>query len=469
MSTATVPAVSLESLLASQRAAFRQNPYPTVKQRRANLKRLQDVLFAAQPEVADALDRDFGGRCRREVEFSELFVALNAIRHSRKQVAGWMKRRPRHVEWPLQPARAWVMPQPVGVVGIIVPWNYPIFLTMAPLAGALAAGNRVMLKLSEFTPATSDRTARLIAETFPPDLVAVVTGPAEVGRAFASLPFDHLLFTGSTAVGRQVMRAAAENLTPVTLELGGKSPAILAPDANIESASRDIAYGKFLNAGQTCIAPDYALVERSRLEPFIDAMRRSIERYWPSPAQNSEYTSLINSRHQERLAGYVREARERGLRVVLIGPEQGSSRRMAPTLIIDPPADLAVMRDEIFGPVFPVKTYVTLDEAIDYVNDRDRPLALYLFTKSAATRDNVLKRTVSGAACVNDTLIYIAAEDLPFGGAGASGFGHYHGQEGFDTFSKLKPVFTRPLPGLGRMTRPPYGGMHALLKRILIG
>ncbi len=468
MSTTAI-STPIEPLLTEQKKAFRNNPYPSANERRENLIRLERALFAAQDDIAQALERDFGGRCRQEVLFSELFVSLNAIRHARKNTKSWMAKRSRHIEWPLQPARAWVMPQPVGVVGIIAPWNYPMFLTMAPLAGALAAGNRVMIKVSELTPATSERTAKLIADTFPSDLVTVVTGDAETGRAFASLRFDHLLFTGSTAVGRHVMRAAAENLVPVTLELGGKSPVILAPDADLESAALDIAYGKFLNAGQTCIAPDYALVERSQLDMFVRAMRKAVEQYWPSAAQNPEYTSVINDRHVARLRGYVDEARARGVRIVTIGPETGSSRRMAPTLVIDPPDDLAVMRDEIFGPVLPVKSYSSIGEAVGYVNDHERPLALYIFTKSRKTRDAVLKRTVSGAACVNDTLVYIAAEDLPFGGSGASGFGHYHGQEGFDTFSKLKPVFHRPFAGLGRMTRPPYGRMHELLKRILVG
>ena len=467
--SATAISTPLDSLLAAQRNAFRQNPYPSLKERRENLKRLEKALFDGQDDIAAALEKDFGGRCRREVEFSELFVSLNSIRHARKNVAGWMEERPRHIEWPLQPARAWVMPQPVGVVGIIAPWNYPMFLTMAPLASALAAGNRVMIKVSEFTPATSERTARMIADTLPADLVTVVTGDAGIGRAFASLRFDHLLFTGSTAVGRHVMRAAAENLTPVTLELGGKSPAIVAPDADLASAALDIAYGKLLNAGQTCIAPDYVLVERSQRDRFIDALRQAVERYWPGAAQNPEYTSVVNDRHTARLRGYVEEARDRGVQVVTIGPAVGTSRRMAPMMVIDPPDDLALMREEIFGPVLPIKPYDSVDGAIEYINNHDRPLALYLFTKSRATREAVLKRTVSGAACINDTIVYIAAEDLPFGGCGASGFGHYHGQEGFDTFSKLKPVFHRPIAGLNRLTRPPYGRVHALLKRILIG
>jgi coniferyl-aldehyde dehydrogenase len=459
-----------EILLSEQRAAFRNNPYPSAKERRENLRLLEQIVFDRQDEIAAALDRDFSGRCRYEVLFSEVFVALHAVRHARKHVAEWMAERPRALDWPLQPAKAWVMPQPLGVIGVIAPWNYPIFLTVAPLAGALAAGNRVLLKLSEFTPTTSETIAKLFAEAFPADLVAVVNGDASVGRAFASLPFDHLLFTGSTAVGREVMRAAAENLTPVTLELGGKSPVILAPDADVSSAAADIAYGKFLNAGQTCIAPDYALVPRARRDDFVAAIRKHTETYWPDPARNLEYTAVINERHLDRLRGYLDEARSRGVEVITIGPEaEPGSRRMQPAIVLDPPDDLRLMRDEIFGPILPILTYSELDEAIEYVNDHPRPLALYLFTKSDRITESVLTRTVTGAACVNDTLVYIAAEDLPFGGVGPSGTGHYHGREGFDTFSKLKPVFRRTITGLGRTLRPPYGRMHAILKRILIG
>jgi acyl-CoA reductase-like NAD-dependent aldehyde dehydrogenase len=469
MSAASVD-TSLQTVLSAQRAAFRKHPYPSFRKRREHLYSLERALTAAQDDVASALNTDFGGRCREEVLFAEVFVSLNAIRHARKHVKDWMRERPRRLDWPLQPARAWVMPQPLGVVGVIAPWNYPIFLTMAPLAGALAAGNRVMLKLSEFTPATSDRIAKLIADAFDADHVTVVTGDASVGRAFASLRFDHLLFTGSTSVGREVMRAAAENLTPVTLELGGKSPAIIAPDAPVESAAADIAYGKFLNAGQTCIAPDYVFVPRAGQDAFLAAIEQRVAQYWPDPARNPTYTSIINERHLSRLTGYVEEARARGVRVIRIGsgPEAGS-RRMAPAIIVDPPDDLRVMREEIFGPVLPVKTYGSMEEVIEYVNDHERPLALYLFTRSDKTIEDVLTRTVSGGVAVNETLVYIAAEDLPFGGAGASGMGHYHGQEGFDTFSKLKPVFRRRWAGLSRTLRPPYGRLHRLLKRVLIG
>jgi acyl-CoA reductase-like NAD-dependent aldehyde dehydrogenase len=353
-----------------------------------------------------------------------------------------------------------VLPQALGVVGIIVPWNYPVFLSMAPLAGALAAGNRVMLKPSEYTPETSALLARIISETFSPDLVAVTLGDSTVGRAFAQLPFNHLLFTGATSVGRDVMRAAAEHLTPVTLELGGKSPALVAPDANLARAAADIVYGKLLNSGQTCIAPDYVLVPGASLRRFVEALRKAVERYYP----DAQYTSIINGKQHQRLLGYLEEAAARGVETITLNATRG----LAPTILINPPDDLKVMREEIFGPILPLKTYDSIDQAITYVNQHERPLALYLFTRSQSTIDSVLTRTISGGVCINDTLLHIAAEDLPFGGVGASGMGHYHGQEGFDTFSKLKPVFRRRWLGLGRMLRPPHSRLHDWMRKILI-
>ena len=451
---------ALADVFAAQSAAFAAAPYPPARERRSNLTRLLEALLAHQDEFATAIDRDFSGRSRDEVLFSEVYVAVNAIRHARRHLKGWMAPRRRHVGWPLQPAEAWVLPQPVGVVGIIVPWNYPVFLSMAPLAGALAAGNRVLLKPSEYTPETSALLARIIAAAFLPDLVSVALGDSTVGRAFAALPFNHLLFTGATSVGRDVMRAAAENLTPVTLELGGKSPAIVAPDANLRRAADDIVFGKLLNSGQTCIAPDYVLVADSALRPFVDALRQAVERYYP----DGKYTSIINGKHYQRLHSYLEEAASRGVETITLGAERG----LAPTILINPPDDLKVMREEIFGPILPLKTYGAIGEAIAYVNQHERPLALYLFTRSRQTIDSVLTGTISGGVCINDTLLHIAAEDLPFGGVGASGMGHYHGQEGFDTFSQLKPVFHRRWLGLGRMLRPPHTRLHDWMRRILI-
>jgi aldehyde dehydrogenase (NAD+)/coniferyl-aldehyde dehydrogenase len=322
-----------------------------------------------------------------------------------------------------------------------------------------------MLKLSEYTPETSALLGRILAETFPRNLVAVVEGDSGTGRAFAALPFDHLLFTGATAVGREVMRAAAENLTPVTLELGGKSPAIIAPDANVERAASHIVYGKLLNSGQTCIAPDYVLVPDAWRKPFVDALRKAVQRYYP----DGQYTSIINAKNYDRLRRYLDEADARGVEAIPLGSTPGTAgRQLAPTILINPPDDLAVMRDEIFGPILPLKTYAAIDDAIAYVNARPRPLALYLFARDRRVIDRVLTHTVAGGVCINDTLLHIAVEDLPFGGVGPSGMGHYHGREGFDTFSKLKPVFRRHGLGLGRLLRPPHTRLHDWMRRLLI-
>jgi aldehyde dehydrogenase (NAD+)/coniferyl-aldehyde dehydrogenase len=338
---------------------------------------------------------------------------------------------------------------------------------MAPLAGALAAGNRVLLKPSEFTPSTSALLAELIAETFSPDHVSVVQGGPDVADAFSRLPFDHLLFTGSTEIGRKVMQAAAANLTPVTLELGGKSPALIAPDANLKRAAADIAYGKFLNAGQTCIAPDYVLVPKTGLDRFVQLTRQAVEKQYPT----AEFTSIINSRQYDRLASYLNEAKSAGASVVPLstGESDSAARRLAPCAVIDPPQGLRVgEEEEIFGPILLVRSYDTLDQAIQFINDRPRPLALYLFSGSDKTIDKVLERTIAGGVCVNDTLVQIVAEDLPFGGTGASGMGHYHGKIGFDSFSKLKPVFRRHGIGIGVMLRPPYGKLHEWILKFLI-
>ncbi len=459
--------MDLRSRFDSQRQAFLQNPFPKAGERREHLTRLRKALLRWQEVLAKAIHEDFGGRSRMEVLYSEVFVSVHALRHATERVDDWMQERPVPLDWPLQPARAYVLPQPVGVVGVISSWNYPIFVSLAPIAGALAAGNRVMLKPSEFTPRTSQVLADLFSESFSPDHVTVVQGDAETGRQFASLPLDHLLFTGSTAVGKQIMRAAAEHLTPVTLELGGKSPAILADDANLARAAADIAYGKLLNAGQTCIAPDYVLVPKPLPDRFGSQLREAVGKQYPNPSSNPDYTSIINDRQFERLTGYLEEARSAGVEIVELGGP-GAGRKMAPTILLDPPDRLRLMQDEIFGPILPVVTYADLGEAIRYVNDRPRPLALYLFASAERTVDRVLRNTVAGGVCVNDTLMHIVAENLPFGGSGASGFGAYHGQAGFDTFSKLKPVFRRQGPSLGSSLRPPYGKLHEWMRRILI-
>lgn len=459
-------ASTLEAAFLRQRAAHFRDPFPNAAQRRAKLERLIQVLVTRQDEIASALDRDFGGRSKAEVRYAEILTSLRSLRHARRHLKQWMKSRPAPVPLPFQMARAWVMPQPLGVVGIVVPWNYPLYLTMGPLAAALAAGNRVMIKLSEFAPATSSVLASLFGEVFPDEVVTVVEGAAEVAKAFVRLPFDHLLFTGSAAVGRQVMSEASANLTPVTLELGGKSPVLLAADADLATAAGSIVHGKFLAAGQTCIAPDYVLVPAERIDECVRALQAEIEKQYPRAAENPDYTSVINQKQYARLTAYLDEARAAGVRIIETGAPR--DRKLPPALVIDPPDRLRLMQEEIFGPILPIKPYRTLEDAIRYINERPGPLVLYLFTRNSQVMDNVLKRTTSGSVAINDTLLQIAIEDLPFGGVGASGMGHYHGLAGFETFSKLKPVFRRGGLSLAASLRAPYGRLHDRIMRFLI-
>jgi acyl-CoA reductase-like NAD-dependent aldehyde dehydrogenase len=352
------------------------------------------------------------------------------------------------------PGRSRVVPQPLGVVGIVVPWNYPIYLAIGPLTAALAAGNRAMVKMSETTPATGALLARLVAERFPDGEITIVNGGTDVAQAFCRMPFDHLLFTGSTAVGRHVMHAAADNLTPVTLELGGKSPAIVGRGFPIEEAANRILYGKCLNAGQTCIAPDYALVPEDRVDAFVDAARRAVAALYPTLAANADYTAIVDERHRARLDSYLEDARAKGARIIEINP--GGEDQMT------------IMREEIFGPLLPIVPFGDLEQAIAWVNARSRPLALYFFEYDRASIDRVVTHTISGGITINETILHIAQDDLPFGGVGPSGMGQYHGHEGFETFSKPKALFYQSrLNGL-KLFHPPYGARFDALIRFLL-
>jgi coniferyl-aldehyde dehydrogenase len=465
MSTSTFssdPTDSLASILDRQRAAFLRDGPPTAARRKELLGRLRQTVIDHQEDLATAVALDFGHRSRHETLLAETFVTVTAIKHMIRHVASWMKPERRSVPFQFLPGRAQVVSQPLGVVGVISPWNYPVSLALGPVATALAAGNRVMLKPSEYTPATSALLARLLGEIFPVEQVAVVTGGAEVGAAFAALPFDHLLFTGGTATGRLIMRAASENLVPVTLELGGKSPVLVDADYPLERAARSIAQGKLLNAGQVCIAPDYVLVPAADAARFATLFADEVKRLYPSLVDNPDYSAVINQRHYDRLRMLVEDARGKGAKVVEINPagedvRPQSGRKLPPTLLLDVTNDMAAMQDEIFGPVLPVKTYGTLDEAIAYINSRPRPLALYYFGTNRARQREVLARTTSGGVTINDTLLHYLQEDLPFGGIGASGMGAYHGREGFKTFSHRKPVFRQARLNTTGLIRPPYG------------
>jgi coniferyl-aldehyde dehydrogenase len=384
-----------------------------------------------------------------------------------------MDRSPRNVGWAFTPARAEVIVQPLGVVGIISPWNYPILLALSPLTGALAAGNRVILKPSELVPETCAALRDLIAETFDADHVSVVTGGPALGEAFAGLPLDHLVFTGSTRVGKAVMRAASANLTPVTLELGGKSPAIVGEECSTRLAARGIAQGKLFNAGQTCVAPDYALVPAAKVDAFITDMKWAIGQMYSTLATNPDYTSIVSDGHYARLVAAIEDARAKGATVIELNPAHEAlppaTRKLAPTLVVGATEDMLVMQEEIFGPILPIRPYGTLDEAIGYVNDHPRPLALYYFGDSDARIDQILTRTTSGGVSVNATMLHIAQDDLPFGGVGASGMGHYHAREGFETFSKKKPVFYQSRVNASRMLTPPFGKLLDTFLRVALG
>jgi len=373
------------------------------------------------------------------------------------------------VGWRFLPARAAIRPAPLGVVGVIAPWNYPVNLALIPLATAIAAGNHVYLKPSENTPRTSQFLRALLAEVFPPERVAVATGGAEIGGAFAGLPFDHLVFTGSTAVGRKVMAAAAPNLTPLTLELGGKSPALIADDYPIERAAARIATGKWFNGGQTCIAPDYVLVPKGKRDALVKALRAEVwARYGEHFENVGDYTRVINDGQYARLKGYLDDAKDRGIeKVTLAGKADPAQRLMPPTLLLDPGDDAKVMQEEIFGPLLPIKTYRTLDEAIAYINAHDRPLALYPFSDDKATVEKILHHTLAGGVSVNDTLFHFAISDLPFGGIGPSGMGAYHGRAGFDAMSKQLPVLWQARWTGGDLLRPPYSKAKWLIDLIV--
>jgi len=461
----------MRAILDSQRAAFMRAGAPSLQERRADLTKLNDAISRNVGRIAAVIAADFGNRSRHETELAELYPAQSAIRYALSHLRRWMRPQRAPVGFDLMPAGGRILYQPVGVVGIISPWNYPFNLAIVPLIAALAAGNRVMLKPSELTPRTADFLAELLAGLFPPEKVATTVGGPEVGQAFARLSFDHLLYTGSTAVGRLVMQAAAENLTPVTLELGGKSPCIVGEDARLPRAVESIVYGKLLNAGQTCIAPDYVLVPETQLDEFINLTIATVQKFYPTLAGNPDYTSIVNDRHYQRIAHYVAEAKANGARVVAIDPAleplPAQTRKLPPTLVIEPSESLAIMREEIFGPVLPVKTYRGLDQAIDYVNGHPRPLALYYFGADPAKRDQVLRKTVSGGASINATLFHFVTETLPFGGVGASGIGAYHGRFGFETFSHRKGVFLQSRLNATRLLYPPFGRVTELILKVL--
>jgi coniferyl-aldehyde dehydrogenase len=451
--------MELQAVLDRQRQAFNAAPSPSATQRRDMLRRLEALISGNQAAIGDALSADFGNRSRMETATAEIMPVLAACAHARSALGRWMRPSRRAVEMTFLPSANRVEYRPVGVVGIVAPWNYPVFLTLGPLVDVLAAGNRAMIKPSELTPATSELLARLIGETYAPECVTVITGDAEVARAFTGLPFDHLLFTGSTHVGREVMRAAADNLVPVTLELGGKSPVIVAGDYDPRQAGLSVAVGKFFNAGQTCTAPDYALLPPDKAEVFAHAVLAAAEAMYPALAANPDYTAIISDRHHQRLTELVSEAEAAGATVLRHPGAQGNARLFPPTVVLDPPLDGRLMRDEIFGPILAVVRAATVEDAIEFVNRRPRPLALYIYTHAAPTERLVLDRTLSGGVAVNTTVVQAAQTDLPFGGIGPSGMGAYHGHEGFLRLSHARAIHRKRGFSAFEFLRPPHKAM----------
>ncbi len=460
-----VSRVDMLALLERQRRAWLDEGVVSLATRRDRIERAMGVVRDNAERFVEAMRADFGHRSVHQSMFTDIMASMAPLKHAHKQVARWMKPEKRSPEFPmgLLGASARVEFQPLGVVGVISPWNFPVQLTFAPLGGILAAGNRVMIKPSEYTPATSDAMAEAFRAAFDDTEIAVVCGGPETGAGFSGLPFDHLLFTGATSIGRHVMRAAADNLVPVTLELGGKSPVVVGRSASIARTTEAIMAGKMMNAGQICLAPDYVFVPEDSMDEFVAATHSAVAKMFPTLLDNDDYTSIINERHHQRLTGYVEQARAAGAEVVEINPAgedfgQQPHHKMPPTLIIDPDDSLDVMQDEIFGPVMPLKRYRNIDETIEYINGRPRPLGLYYFGSDGAEEQRVLSHTTSGGVTVNDVIMHVAQEDLPFGGVGPSGMGAYHGRDGFRTFSHARSVFRAPRVDLAALAglRPPY-------------
>ena len=472
MDTALTPVEDLAPAFGRLRTAHLAH-IPTYGERLAALEKLERAVRGNRDALVAACNADFGRRSPLETLAADVLVTLDEIRHARKHLRQWMRPQSRPINLTFRPASGEVRFAPLGVIGIVAPWNYPFQLAIVPLANALAAGNRVMIKPSEHTPQVSALLARMLASIFDPDQVLVVQGDAALGAAFTALPFDHLLFTGSTEVGRHVMRAAAANLTPVTLELGGKCPALIAPGYPVAKAAERIAFGKCFNGGQTCVAPDYVLVPRAERDAFVEAYLASVRRRYPELAGNPDYTAVINSRQAQRLRDWLEDARQRGVAVHQHAPEGETAppgiELIPPTVLVDPPEDALVMRGEIFGPLLPVKSYEDLNEAVDYVLSKDKPLAFYAFDRDSARVERVLERVSAGMACVNDVLIQFGQSEFPIGGVGASGMGAYHGHTGFLAFSKQMPVLYQSRINGMKLFDAPYGGFAARLVNWLTG
>jgi coniferyl-aldehyde dehydrogenase len=466
---AVVSTIPLQDMLCAQRAAFLAHPQPSKEERRQQLIQLKRSLLSHKDALAEAESRDFGGHSLDEVMLAEIFPLIEALNAAIKHVGKWMKPSRRRVGLPMQPSSARVIYQPLGVVGVVTPWNYPLLLSLGPLINTIAAGNRAMIKMSESTPATGQVLRTMLAEVFPADQVVVVTDDTgALAEEFVRLRFDHLVFTGSGRVGRLVMRAAADNLVPVTLELGGKSPVIIGEDAPLDAAAERICWGKSLKSGQSCTAPDYVLCPRRLVEQFVEAYRACYSRMFPTLKDNPDCTSIINDGQYRRLEQLIEDAKNKGARVEEMNPARESlsnTRKLPVVLVLGATDTMRITQEEIFGPILPILAYDRIEDAIDYVNHRPRPLALYVFSFDHALQQRIVATTHSGAISFNDTMTHAGLNDLPFGGIGESGMGHYHGYEGFLTFSKAKGIFSKGRFNSGRQVYAPYG---RLMQRITL-
>jgi len=465
-------AQDMHRVLEKQRRAHVKEGAPSVEKRIEWLERAINLLVSHKDAIAEALREDFGHRSVHASLLTDVSGSIAPLKYAKENLRRWTRRERRKVTpsiLGLLGAKAYIEYQPKGVVGVISPWNFPVNLTFTPLAGIFAAGNRAMIKPSEFTPRTSELMQRMFRSSYDEAEVCVFTGGPEVGSAFAKLPFDHLLFTGATSIAYHVMRAAAENLVPTTLELGGKSPVIVGRSAEMPLTAKRVMMGKTLNAGQICLAPDYMLVPQEHARDFVAEADNAVRAMFPTLKDNPDYTSVINQRHFERLSGYLEDARAKGAEIIELNPAKEDFRqqpfhKIPPTIVLNPTDDMAIMKDEIFGPLLPVKTYAHVDEAVEYINAHARPLGLYYFGSDAAEEEKVLTRTTSGGVTVNDVVMHVSMEDLPFGGVGPSGMGAYHGVDGFKTFSHAKAIFKQAGRDLTAMMRPPYGaGIQKML------
>lgn len=455
------PSERLQATYQTQYNASRQHAYPSINERKDNLEKLAQLIENNADRICAAIDKDYGGRSTNETMLLEITPLLGSVSYAKKRISKWAKPKSRHVGLTFKGASNKLIPQPKGVVGVVTPWNYPLFLALSPCVSALAAGNRCIVKMA----ANSQNLCRLIDElvsaVFDESVLAVI--PATSAREFSSMPWDHMVFTGSAATGKIVMEAASKNLTPVTLELGGKSPTILAPDFDVRTAAERMTFTKFLNAGQTCVAPDYIFVPEGKVEEFVKHAKEIVSSRYDS-VNNSDLTAIIDEAAFSRLKATLEDAKEKGAEVVnlLQGDTLNEeSKKIAPHVIVNPSDDMIIMQDEIFGPLLPIKTYKSLDEVVEYINERDRPLGLYMFSNDKKTQDDLFYRTLSGGVCINDCMFHVAQHDMPFGGIGNSGMGHYHGEEGFKEFSKLRPVFKQSgmTSKIILMLSPPYGSV----------